>query len=91
MTDFENKKAIIMVMAGKPVDNVIESLIEYFEKGDIIIDGGNSNFEDSNRRAKYLEEKGFLYVGTGVSGGEEGALKGPSIMPGNFQIKPTKM
>ena len=71
-----------MVMAGKPVDVVIEALLQYFEPGDIIIDGGNSNFEDSNRRCKYLEQKGYLFVGAGVSGGEEGALKGPSIMPG---------
>jgi len=73
---------MVMVMAGKPVDVVIDQLLEFLEKGDIIIDGGNSNYEDSNRRWKYLEEKGYLFIGTGVSGGEEGALNGPSIMPG---------
>jgi 6-phosphogluconate dehydrogenase len=64
------------------VDDFIELLIPHLEKGDIIIDGGNSHFPDTIRRTKYLEEKGFLYIGTGVSGGEEGALNGPSIMPG---------
>lgn len=76
------RKVILMVKAGKPVDDFIEQIIPYLEKGDIIIDGGNSHFPDSIRRTKYLEEKGFLFIGTGVSGGEEGALKGPSIMPG---------
>jgi 6-phosphogluconate dehydrogenase len=76
------KKIMLMVKAGKPVDNFIELLIPHLEKGDIIIDGGNSHFPDTTRRAKYLEGKGLLYIGTGVSGGEEGALKGPSIMPG---------
>jgi 6-phosphogluconate dehydrogenase len=71
-----------MVKAGKPVDDFIELLIPHLEKGDIIIDGGNSHFPDTTRRTKYLEKKGLLYIGTGVSGGEEGALKGPSIMPG---------
>jgi 6-phosphogluconate dehydrogenase len=76
------RKIMLMVKAGKPVDNFIELLIPHLEKGDIIIDGGNSHFPDSVRRTKYLEEKGLFFIGTGVSGGEEGALKGPSIMPG---------
>jgi len=76
------RKAVIMVKAGKPVDDAIEQLLEVFEKGDIIIDGGNSNYQDSIRRTAYVESKGLLFIGTGVSGGEEGALKGPSIMPG---------
>jgi 6-phosphogluconate dehydrogenase len=76
------RKIMLMVKAGKPVDDFIELLIPHLEKGDIIIDGGNSHFPDTTRRTKYLEAKGLLYIGTGVSGGEEGALKGPSIMPG---------
>ncbi len=76
------RRVMIMVKAGKPVDDFIELLIPQLEKGDIIIDGGNSHFPDTIRRTKYLEEKGLLYIGTGVSGGEEGALKGPSMMPG---------
>lgn len=76
------RKVMLMVKAGKPVDDFIEQLLPHLEKGDIIIDGGNSHFPDSIRRTKYLEEKGLLFIGTGVSGGEEGALKGPSIMPG---------
>ncbi len=76
------KKIMLMVKAGKPVDDFIELLIPNLEKGAIIIDGGNSHFPDTTRRTKYLQEKGLLYIGTGVSGGEEGALKGPSIMPG---------
>ena len=76
------RKIMLMVKAGKPVDDFIELLIPHLDKGDIIIDGGNSHFPDSIRRTKYLEEKGLRFIGTGVSGGEEGALKGPSIMPG---------
>jgi 6-phosphogluconate dehydrogenase len=76
------RKVMLMVKAGKPVDDFIEQLIPHLDKGDIVIDGGNSHFPDTIRRTKYLEEKGLLYIGTGVSGGEEGALKGPSIMPG---------
>ena len=76
------RKIMLMVKAGKPVDDFIELIIPHLEKGDILIDGGNSHFPDTIRRTKYLEEKGFLFIGTGVSGGEEGALKGPSIMPG---------
>jgi len=73
---------MLMVKAGQAVEDFIEKLIPCLGKGDIIIDGGNSNFHDTVRRTKYVEERGFLYIGTGVSGGEEGALKGPSIMPG---------
>jgi 6-phosphogluconate dehydrogenase len=76
------RKVMLMVKAGKPVDDFIELLIPHLEKGDIIIDGGNSHFPDTIRRTEYLEGKGLRYIGTGVSGGEEGALKGPSIMPG---------
>jgi len=76
------RKVMIMVKAGKPVDDFIDMLIPYLEKGDIIFDGGNSHFPDTIRRTRYVEEKGLLYIGTGVSGGEEGALKGPSLMPG---------
>jgi 6-phosphogluconate dehydrogenase len=76
------RKIMLMVKAGKPVDDFIELILPHLEPGDIIIDGGNSNYEDTNRRTKYVESKGFLYIGTGVSGGEEGALTGPSIMPG---------
>jgi len=76
------RKVMIMVKAGKPVDMVIEQLLGYLEKGDVIIDGGNSNFADTIRRCSKIEGQGLLYIGTGVSGGEEGALKGPSIMPG---------
>ncbi len=76
------RRVMIMVKAGKPVDMVIDSLLPHLDPGDIIIDGGNSEFPDSVRRTADLEEKGILYIGTGVSGGEEGALKGPSIMPG---------
>jgi 6-phosphogluconate dehydrogenase len=76
------RKIMLMVKAGQAVDDFIELLIPHLDKGDVIIDGGNSHFPDTTRRTKYLEDKGFLYIGTGVSGGEEGALKGPSIMPG---------
>ncbi|MFH1969799.1 MAG: decarboxylating NADP(+)-dependent phosphogluconate dehydrogenase [Verrucomicrobiota bacterium] len=76
------RRIMLMVKAGKPVDEFIEALIPLLEKGDIIIDGGNSHFPDTTRRTKYLESKGFRYIGTGVSGGEDGALRGPSIMPG---------
>src|SRR2546423_14327997 len=76
------RRVMLMVKAGKPVDEFIEQLIPHLEAGDIIIDGGNSLFEDTNRRTKYLESKGLLFIGTGVSGGEEGARRGPSIMPG---------
>ena len=76
------RKVFLMVKAGQAVDDFIDMLIPLLEQGDIIIDGGNSHFPDTIRRTKYVESKGLLYIGTGVSGGEEGALKGPSIMPG---------
>jgi 6-phosphogluconate dehydrogenase len=76
------RRVMMLVKAGKPVDDFIEQLIPHLEPGDIIIDGGNSLFEDTNRRVNYVESKGLLYIGTGVSGGEEGARRGPSIMPG---------
>src|SRR6185369_8036250 len=76
------RRVMLMVKAGKPVDEFIEHLLPLLEPGDIIIDGGNSLFEDTARRVKYVESKGLLYIGTGVSGGEEGARRGPSIMPG---------
>ena len=76
------RRVMLMVKAGKAVDEFIEQLLPHLEAGDIIIDGGNSLFEDTNRRTKYVESKGLLYIGTGVSGGEEGARRGPSIMPG---------
>ena len=76
------RRVMLMVKAGKAVDEFIEQLLRHLEPGDIIIDGGNSLFEDTIRRTKYVESKGLLYIGTGVSGGEEGARRGPSIMPG---------
>src|SRR4051794_12859320 len=76
------RRVMLMVKAGAPVDEFIELLLPHLEPGDIIIDGGNSLFEDTTRRTKYVESKGLLYIGTGVSGGEEGARHGPSIMPG---------
>lgn len=76
------RKVMMMLKAGAVVDDFIQQLLPYLEEGDIVIDGGNSNYHDTQRRAAYLEEKGLLFIGTGVSGGEEGALKGPSIMPG---------
>ncbi len=76
------RKIMLMVKAGKPVDDFIDKLIPHLDKRDIIIDGGNSHFPDTDRRTKYVESKGLYFIGTGVSGGEEGALLGPSIMPG---------
>jgi 6-phosphogluconate dehydrogenase len=76
------RRVMCMVKAGKAVDDFIEQILPQLEPGDIIIDGGNSLFDDTNRRVKYVESKGMLYVGSGVSGGEEGARNGPSIMPG---------
>jgi 6-phosphogluconate dehydrogenase len=73
---------MMLVMAGKPVDDFIVTLLPHCEKGDIIIDGGNSHFPDTTRRTKYLAEKGIRFIGTGVSGGEEGARYGPSLMSG---------
>jgi 6-phosphogluconate dehydrogenase len=80
------RKIMLMVKAGKPVDDFIEQLLPHLEDGDIIIDGGNSHFPDTIRRTAYVESKGKLYIGTGVSGGEEGALLGPSIMPGGSPV-----
>ncbi len=87
------RKIMLMVKAGTAVDAMIEQLVPHLDTGDIIIDGGNTHYPDTNRRTEYLESKGFLFIGTGVSGGEEGALTGPSIMPGGSkaaweQVKP---
>jgi 6-phosphogluconate dehydrogenase len=76
------RKVMLMIKAGPAVDEMIEDLLPLLSKGDILIDGGNSYYVDTERRTQYVESKGLLYVGTGVSGGEEGALKGPSMMPG---------
>jgi len=76
------RRVMLMIKAGKPVDDFIEVLLPHMTNGDVIIDGGNSNYHDTIRRARYVEGKGLRYIGTGVSGGEEGALTGPSIMPG---------
>jgi 6-phosphogluconate dehydrogenase len=76
------RKVMMLVKAGQAVDDFIEKLIPYLEPGDVIIDGGNSHFPDTIRRTAYVESKGLLYIGTGVSGGEEGALLGPAMMPG---------
>ncbi len=76
------RRVMLMVQVGQPIDDFIEQLLPLLEPGDILIDGGNSNYGDTIRRAAYVESKGLLYVGTGVSGGEEGARHGPSIMPG---------
>jgi len=76
------RKVMMMVKAGAAVDELIEKLIPLLEPGDVIIDGGNEHYTNTERRTKYVESKGLLYIGTGVSGGEEGALKGPSLMPG---------
>lgn len=87
------RKVMMMIKAGSAVDDMINTLIPFLEPGDIIIDGGNTHFPDTNRRTALVESKGLLYIGTGVSGGEEGALLGPSIMPGGSraawpEIKP---
>ena len=79
------RKVMLMVKAGPAVDAFIDLLVPHLDKGDIIIDGGNSHFPDTIRRTEEVEGKGLLYIGTGVSGGEEGALKGPSIMPGGSE------
>lgn len=76
------RKIMLMIKAGSAVDDMIETLMPLLAPGDIIIDGGNTHYPDTNRRTALVESEGFLYIGTGVSGGEEGALKGPSIMPG---------
>jgi len=79
------RKVMLMVKAGPAVDDFIEQLIPMLGPGDVIIDGGNTHFTDTERRTQYVESKGLLYIGTGVSGGEEGALKGPSMMPGGSE------
>ena len=76
------RRVMLMVKAGKPVDDFIALLLPHLAPGDVIIDGGNSQFTDTSRRTKSLQEQGLLYIGTGISGGEEGARRGPSIMPG---------
>ncbi|MEN6635301.1 MAG: decarboxylating NADP(+)-dependent phosphogluconate dehydrogenase [Clostridiaceae bacterium] len=76
------RKVMLMVKAGQPVDDYIEQLLTVLEPGDVIIDGGNSHFPDTTRRTEFVESRGLFFIGTGVSGGEEGALKGPSMMPG---------
>ena len=76
------RRVMMLVKAGEAVDNFIDQLVPLLEPGDFIIDGGNSEYQDSNRRCKDLKEKGILFVGSGVSGGEEGARYGPSLMPG---------
>ena len=76
------RKVMLLVKAGQAVDDFIAQLLPFLEPGDIIIDGGNSHFPDTIRRCKELEAKGFFFVGSGVSGGEEGARYGPSLMPG---------
>ncbi len=76
------RKVMLMIKAGNAVDEMIQTLMPLLSPGDIIIDGGNTHFPDTNRRTALVESEGFLYIGTGVSGGEEGALLGPSIMPG---------
>lgn len=76
------RRIMMMVKAGSVVDSFIDMLLPHLDPGDIIIDGGNSLFTDTDRRTRALAEKGILYIGTGISGGEEGARKGPSIMPG---------
>ena len=79
------RKIMMMVKAGQPVDDLIEQLLPHLSPGDVLIDGGNEHYTNTERRTKYLESKGFLFIGTGVSGGEEGALKGPSMMPGGSE------
>ncbi len=79
------RKVILLVKAGEPVDNYINELVDILEEGDVIIDSGNSYFKDTIRRTAYVESKGLLFIGTGISGGEEGALKGPSLMPGGSE------
>src|SRR6201986_2324628 len=76
------RRMMMLVPAGKPVDDVINDLLPLLEKGDIVIDGGNSHYIDTLRRVKFMEEKGFHFMGVGISAGEQGARTGPSIMPG---------
>src|ERR1700676_3622009 len=91
VTDFaaalaKPRAILIMVKAGKPVDDVIEELLPHLEAGDVIIDGGNSHYVDTNRRVRNLNQKNMRFIGMGVSGGEEGALLGPSMMPGGDEL-----
>ncbi len=79
------RRVILLVKAGSAVDDFIKQLVPLLQKGDIIIDGGNSEYQDTERRCKELESKGLLFVGSGVSGGEEGARYGPSLMPGGHK------
>jgi len=79
------RKIMMMVKAGPPVDELIDQLIPLLSPGDVLIDGGNEHYTNTERRTTYLESKGLLFIGTGVSGGEEGALKGPSLMPGGSE------
>src|SRR5437773_2697079 len=79
------RRIMMMVKAGQPVDELIEQLLPHLTKGDVLIDGGNEHFTNTERRTEFVESKKLLYVGTGVSGGEEGALKGPSLMPGGSE------
>ena len=79
------RKIMLMIKSGQPVDQTIDALIPLLEKGDVIIDGGNSFFQDTVRRYHHLREKGIHFIGTGVSGGEIGARRGPSIMPGGAE------
>lgn len=79
------RRVILLVKAGKPVDDFIQQLLPHLEKGDIIIDGGNSQYTDTVRRCQELKAKGIYFVGSGVSGGEEGARYGPSLMPGGHK------
>jgi len=88
------RRVMMMVKAGKPVDDLIEKLIPLLDKGDIVIDGGNSNYADSIRRTADLESRGMWFLGVGISGGEDGARNGPSIMPGGSRpawesVRPT--
>ena len=76
------RRVLLMVQAGRPVDAVLDALVPLLDEGDIVMDGGNSYFPDTERRSHHLTAKGLVYMGVGVSGGEEGALWGPSIMPG---------
>jgi 6-phosphogluconate dehydrogenase len=79
------RRIVLLVKAGSAVDDFIKQLVPLLQKGDIIIDGGNSEYQDTERRCKELESKGLLFVGSGVSGGEEGARYGPSLMPGGHK------
>ena len=84
------RAVLLLVPAGKPVDAVIESLRPHLESDDLIVDAGNSNFHDTDRRQQSVSKKGFIYLGMGVSGGEEGARHGPSIMPGGSRLRTTE-